>query len=141
MQGNGVDPVGRQGLIFAFTMRIIPVGFAAIVPGLTQIAGDLDKAGRISGASWPATSRHIVLPMLRPVLFTAFALLFIHFFKEYVAAVFLYQPGSEIMGTQMLTLWYQGRAGEVAALASIQVLVTGLFVYGVRKTAGVKLYG
>lgn len=128
-------------LILAFIMRYIPVGFAAIVPGLTQIAPDLDKAGRISGADWLSTSHKIVLPLLKPVLFSAFALLFIHFFKEYVAAVFLYQPGSEIIGTTMLTLWYQGMTGEVAALATLQIILTGLFVYGMRSILGVKLYG
>lgn len=128
-------------LILAFTMRYIPTGFGAIVPGLFQLDRDLDRSARTVGADWWTTSRTILLQLLKPAIFSCYALLFIHFFKEYVAAVYLFAPGSEVIGTTMLTFWIQGDTGPVSALAVLQVLITILFVYVARKTLGAKIYG
>lgn len=128
-------------LIAAFVVRYIPIGFGSIAPAMTQIGEELDKAARISGASWWTTMYRIILPLLKPALFSTFALLFIHFFKEYVTAVFLYQPGSEIIGTTMLTLYAQGDNGPVSALAAIQIIITAAFVFISRRILGVKIYG
>jgi iron(III) transport system permease protein len=128
-------------LIVAFILRYIPVGFGAIAPALSQIGDELDRGARISGADWWTTVTQIILPILKPALFSCFALLFIHFFKEYVTAVFLYQPGSEIIGSTMLQLSAQGDNGPVAALATIQVVITALFVILARRVFGAKIYG
>lgn len=128
-------------LVAAFVLRYIPIGFGTVAPALSQIGAELDRAARISGADWWSTMRHIVLPLLRPALFSTFALLFIHFFKEYVTAVFLYQSGSEIIGTTMLALYAQGDNGPVSALAAVQVIITALFVFTARRLLGVKIYG
>ena len=128
-------------LIAAFVVRYIPIGFGAIAPALSQIGEELDRASRISGGDWWTTVTRIVLPLLKPALFSSFALLFIHFFKEYVTAVFLYQPGSEIIGSTMLQLYAQGDNGPVSALATIQVIITALFVFMARRLLGAKIYG
>lgn len=128
-------------LIAVFVMRYIPIGFGAIAPALAQIGEELDRAARISGAGWWTTMNRIVLPLLKPALFSAFALLFIHFFKEYVTAVFLYQSGSEIIGTTMLSLYAQGDNGPVSALAALQILITAAFVFLSRRVLGVRIYG
>lgn len=128
-------------LVLAFVVRYVPIGYGSVVPALTQISKELDNAARISGASWGVTMRHIILPLLKPALFSTFALLFIHFFKEYVTAAFLYQPGSEIIGTTMLALYAQGDNGPVSALAAIQILITAIFIFVSRRVLGVKIYG
>lgn len=128
-------------LILAFVIRYIPVGFDAIAPALAQIGEELDRGARISGADWWTTVTRIILPILKPALFSCYALLFIHFFKEYVTAAFLYQPGSEIIGTTMLQLVAQGDNGPVSALATIQVIITALFVILARRLLGAKIYG
>ena len=128
-------------LIIAYTMRYIPTGFGAIVPGLLQLDRDLDRSARTVGADWWTTGRSILVSLLKPAMFSCYALLFIHFFKEYVAAVFLFAPGSEVIGTTMLTFWIQGDTGPVSALAIVQVVITVLFVYLARKALGAKIYG
>jgi len=128
-------------LIIAYIMRYIPTGLGAISPALAQISVDLDRSARTVGADWWRTSRSIMLRLLRPAMFSCFALLFILFLKEYVTAVFLFAPGSEVIGTTMLQFWINGDNGPVAALATIQILVTVVFVYTVRQLLGVKIYG
>jgi iron(III) transport system permease protein len=128
-------------LVLAFTMRYLPTGLGAVSPALLQISPELDRAARVSGADWWTTSWAILMRLLKPALFSAFAVLFICFFKDYATAVFLFAPGSEVIGTTLLSFWIQGDAGPVAALAMLQVLLTFVFVYGVRVAFGVRVYG
>lgn len=83
----------------------------------------------------------IVLPILKPTLFGCFALLFIIHLKTYVTALFLFSPGSEVMGTMMLFLWGAGDTGLVAAFASIQIVTTIIFVTAARRIFKVNIYG
>jgi iron(III) transport system permease protein len=128
-------------LVLAFTMRYLPTGLGAVSPALLQISPELDRAARVAGADWWTTSWAVLMRLLKPALFSAFAVLFICFFKDYATAVFLFAPGSEVIGTTLLSFWIQGDAGPVAALAMLQVLLTFLFVYGVRIAFGVRVYG
>jgi iron(III) transport system permease protein len=128
-------------LVAAYVMRFIPAGFGAIAPSLAQISHDLDRGARTVGADWWRTSRSILVPLIRPALFSCFALIFILCFKEYVTAVFLFAPGSEVIGTTMLQFWQNGDNGPVSALATIQVGLTFLFVYIARRLLGVRVYG
>ena len=95
----------------------------------------------VSSADWWRTSRSILVPLIRPALFSFFALIFILCFKEYVTAVFLFAPGSEVIGTTMLQFWQNGDNGPVSALATTQVALTFLFVYVARRLLGVRVYG
>jgi len=128
-------------LVLAFTMRYLPTGLGAVAPALLQVSPDLDRAARVAGADWWTTSWAVPLRLLKPALFSVFAVLFICFFKDYATAVFLFAPGSEVIGTTLLTFWIQGDTGPVAALAMAQVLLTFVFVYGVRIAFGVRVYG
>ncbi|HYE49520.1 MAG TPA: iron ABC transporter permease [Azospirillaceae bacterium] len=127
-------------LIIAFTMRNIPAAFGALSPMLLQIDRDLDRGARSVGADWWTTCRTIILPLAKNGLFAAYVLLFISFFKEYASAAFLFAHGSEIIGTTMLEFWGSGNTGAMAALGTIQLAITCVFVMGARKILGVKLY-
>lgn len=111
-------------LMAAFIMRFIPLGFGAISPAILRISPELDRAARVAGSDWLGTARKIMLPLLRPALYSGYILLFITFLKEYSSALFLYSRGSEVIGTTMIELWRQGNSGPVAALSTIQVLIT-----------------
>ncbi|MGV2872801.1 ABC transporter permease [Colwellia sp. E150_009] len=127
-------------LILAFTMRTIPTAFGAISPMLLQIGKDLDQSARSVGADWWTTTKTIIIPLLKPAIFGAYVLLFLSFLKEYASAAFLFSPGSEIIGTTMLSFWANGDSGPVAALAVIQIAITIVFVAIAKKFLGVKVY-
>jgi iron(III) transport system permease protein len=128
-------------MIIAFTMHLIPAGFGAVAPILLQISPDLDRAARVKGADWLTTSRRIVLPLMKPALVACYTILFISFFKEYSTAMFLFAPGSEVIGTTQLNLWTGGEMGQAAALAAIQIAVIGTCVGVARTVFGVRLHG
>jgi iron(III) transport system permease protein len=115
-------------LIIAYCMRFLPLGFSSISPSILQISDELDRAARVSGASWRGVMRHILLPLLRPALMATYVLLFITFIKEYSVALFLFARGSQVIGTTMIELWAQGGPGPVAALAVVQLVIVAAMV-------------
>ena len=128
-------------LAVAFTVRFLPIGFGAVVPSVVRVSNELDRAGRISGASWLRTMRSVMVPLLRPALASAFILLFVSFLKEYASALFLVSRGSEVIGTTMIELWRQGNSGPVAALASVQLVITFVAILIGQRLLGARLRG
>lgn len=128
-------------LIFAVLMRHFPTGFGAVTPSLHQISQDLDRSARVGGATWFMTMRRIIVPQLSAPLAACFVLLVVHFIKEYASVVFLFGPGSEMIGTTMLSFWVQGEQGSVAALAVLQIAMVAILLGIFRLIFKVKLYG
>ena len=112
------------GIMLAFCIRNLPFAYVVMYPTLARIGEELDRAGRSVGASWWRTCRSIVLPLLRPALFASFILMFVEILNDYDPALFLVKPGTEVIGTTMLSQFIQGMVGPVAALAMVQVAVT-----------------
>ena len=114
------------GIMLAFVVRNIPFAYVVMYPTLARIGEELDRAGRAAGAGWWRTCRSIVLPLLRPAIFSAFILMFVEILCDYDPALFLVKPGNEVIGTTMLSNFIQGMVGPVAALAMVQVAATVL---------------
>jgi iron(III) transport system permease protein len=128
-------------LTLAFIVRFLPLGFGAVMPSVLRISTELDRAARVSGASWLTTMWVILVPLLRPALASAFVLLFVSFLKEYASALFLVAHGSEVIGTTMIELWRQGNSGPVAALSAIQLLITFVAIVIGQRVLGARLRG
>lgn len=128
-------------LLIAYMIRFLSSGYGIISPALLQITTDFDRAARSVGAGWTTIMRRIVLPLTRPALMSCFILLMILIIKEYASAVFLMKPGSEVIGSTMLSLWMQGQTGPVAALAVLQIAMTAVLIVAATRILGVKLHG
>lgn len=128
-------------LTAAFIMRHLPLGFGAVAPSILRVSSELDRAARVTGASWLRTARSIMLPILKPALLSGYFLLFMTFLKEYSAALFLFARGSEVIGTTMIELSRQGDIGPVSALATIQLGITTVVLIVSRWLLGAKLHG
>ena len=127
--GIGTLLQGTLGaLIIAFGIRALPSAFGSVAPAIMQIGAELDNAARVSGADWLMTFFRVLRVLVTPAFAGALVLTFVIMLKEYSPAVFLSSAESNVLGTTMLELWAQGRTGSVAALASIQILITATFV-------------
>ena len=117
-----------MAIIIAFGLRALPTAFGSIAPAIMQIAHELDNAARTLGADWLGTFFRILRSLLRPAFVGALILVFVTMIKEYSAALFLSSANTGVIGTTMLELWVQGNTGSVAALATIQIAITAVFV-------------
>ncbi|GLY17090.1 hypothetical protein Kisp01_41050 [Kineosporia sp. NBRC 101677] len=115
-------------LVIGFGVRALPSGFGSIAPGVMQIGQELDNAARVSGADWLRTVVRVLPKLLTAPFVGALILTFVTMLKEYSPAVFLGGAETNILGTTMLELWRQGNTGSVAALATIQIVITATFV-------------
>jgi iron(III) transport system permease protein len=115
-------------IIIAFGLRALPSAFGSIAPAVMQIGEEIDNAARVSGADWIRTFTRILSKLLTPAFAAAMVLVFVTMLKEYSPAIFLGSAQTNIIGTTMLELWVQGNSGSVAALATIQIVITAVFV-------------
>jgi iron(III) transport system permease protein len=115
-------------LVIAFGLRALPGAFGSIAPVVMQLGQELDAAARVSGADWFRTFTRVLGRLLTPALVGAMILVFVTMIKEYSPAVFLATADTNVIGTTALELWVQGNTGSVAALATIQILITAVFV-------------
>ncbi len=128
-------------LLIAFLIRFMSAGYGIVAPALVQITTDFDKAAQVAGAGWTKTMFRIVVPLQKHALLSCFVLLMVLIIKEYASAVFLMAPGSEVIGSTMLSLWAQGSIGPVAALSVVQIGLTAVLVAISTRIFGVRLYG
>jgi iron(III) transport system permease protein len=117
-----------MAVIIAFGLRALPTAFGSIAPAIMQIGHELDDAARTSGADWLGAFFRVLRTLLRPAFVGAIILVFVTMIKEYSAALFLSSANTGVIGTTMLDLWVQGNTGSVAALATIQIAITAVFV-------------
>ncbi|GAA4091555.1 iron ABC transporter permease [Actinomadura miaoliensis] len=115
-------------IVIGFGIRALPGGFGSIAPPLMQIGRELDNAARVSGADWVRTFVQVLARLLRPAFAGALILVFVTMLKEYTPAVFLGSADANVIGTTMLELWVQGNTGSVAALATLQIVITAAVV-------------
>ncbi len=128
-------------LLIAYTIRFLPSGYSVIVPTMMQLSADFDRAGQTMGASWLTICLRIVVPLAKAALLACYCILVVYFTKEYSSAIFLYSPGTEVMGTVMLSFWSQGDYGPVAALAMLQMAAVAVFVFLSGRLFGTRFHG
>ncbi|WP_076999548.1 iron ABC transporter permease [Variovorax sp. KK3] len=112
----------------AYTLVWLGYGIRLISGSLLQISPELEEAARVAGASAGRVSLHVTVPLVRAGLFSAWALIFITYVKEYSTAVYLLAPGTEVLGSLMVSLWDTGAIDTIAALSTVNIVMIGLGV-------------
>lgn len=113
-------------LMVAYVSRFIPYSLRSIESTLRQIDKSLEESANISGASWLRTFWTVSLPLLKPGLVAGFILLFVTFMRELSCSILLYSSGSEVMSVTMFDLWHDGMFPNLAAVGTMQLIVTAV---------------
>ena len=92
---------------------------------LLQIGPELEEAGRTVGATAGRVSRDVTLPLIRAGLFGSWVLIFITFVREYSTGVYLLSPGTEVIGSLLVSLWGTGAIDLVTALSTVNIAMIG----------------
>ena len=65
----------------------------------------------------------VLLPLLAPVMVSAWLYIFVLAVRELGSSVFLIGPGTHVLGTIALTMWEEGGSyGAISALGVIQIV-------------------
>jgi iron(III) transport system permease protein len=125
------------GLVFAYTVRFLAVGYQSIEASLARITPSMDMAARSLGVAPAGVLRRIHLPLLRRGLFSAGLLVFVDVMKEMPATLLLRPLGYDTLAVRVWqftseSLW------EAAALPALTIVAVGVvpLLVLVRQSAG-----
>ncbi len=140
-----VPPVDITGtaaiLIICFVFRNMPVGMRAGLAALAQIDRSMEEASQTMGAGGGTTLRRVVLPLIRPAVFTALVYSFVTAMTAVSAVIFLVSARHN-----MATAYIMGRveAGEYAlaiAYSAVLMIVMILCVVVIQFIVGTRRLG
>jgi len=121
LYGNlGIIGVGLVAVGLTHALRLVS-------NGLKQIDPSLEEASRMSGVSGIGTVWRIVVPLLRPAVFSAFVLVFVMSMRELSVPVVLYSPGTQVLSVVGWN-YSVGAFNKACAIALFQLLLMGLSV-------------
>jgi iron(III) transport system permease protein len=115
-------------LAIAYFVLFIPKASIAAESAFRQVGPQLSEASRICGAGGARTMRRIVLPLMLPGLAAGWALIFSSIVGELTASVILAGPHNPVMGYLIMTNYDGGTYSQLAALATVIALMSGLTV-------------
>jgi iron(III) transport system permease protein len=113
-------------LWLAYSVVWLAYGMRLISSALLQVSPELEEAALTVGASSGRVIRQITLPLIRFGLLGSWLLIFLIFVREYSTGVYLLGPGTEVIGSLIVSLWGTGAVDTVSALSVINVLLVGL---------------
>lgn len=114
----------RQTLLalwVAYSLVWMAYGMRLVSAALLQVGPELEEAARIAGASPGRVSRDITLPLISAGLVGSWLLIFVTFAREYSTGVYLLAPGTEVIGSLLVSLWATGGVDIVVALSVINI--------------------
>ncbi|MBD3765353.1 MAG: iron ABC transporter permease [Rhodobacterales bacterium] len=140
-----VPPIDITGtmwiLVICFVFRNMPVGMRAGIAALAQIDRSMEEASQTMGAGGGRVLRDVVLPLIRPAMFTALVYSFVTAMTAVSAVIFLVSARHN-----MATAYIMGRVenGEYAlaiAYSTVLMLVMIACVAGMNWVVGKRRLG
>ena len=124
----------------AYTIVWLAYGMRLVSGTLLQVGPELEEAARTMGASETRVKRDVTVPLIRYGMLASWLLVFLIFVREYSTGIYLLAPGTEVIGSLLVSLWGTGAIDLVSALSVVNVVMisVGLLV-AVR--LGVRLHG
>jgi iron(III) transport system permease protein len=120
-------------LLIGYITRFLPYGLRTMTSTIVQLHDDLQQASMVCGASFLATFRRILLPLLRPGFIAGWIILATIYLREFSMSVFLYSPGSEPLGPLLYHFYVDGNLGPMCSLALIVSVICMLLIVLARR--------
>ena len=112
------------GVVLACSIRFIALAEGSIRSGLEKLPSGLDDAARTLGRTPTQSAVSVLLPLLRPAIFTAAVLVFVDTVKELSATILLRPFGFNTLATHVYENASRGVPQEGAAAALVIILVS-----------------
>lgn len=126
-------------LFIAYLIVGLSYGLRLLQGTLIQVSPELEEAARTTGATITQTWCDIVIPIVRPGLVGAWALIMIVFLRDYATGIYLMSAGTEVIGSLMVSMIQSGAMDTIAALAFVSIVLTGAGL-GLALRLGAKIH-
>jgi iron(III) transport system permease protein len=111
-------------LILVYVTLMIPFATRMISAGLAALGESYTEAARVAGDGIIRTHLRILVPLLRPTIGGAAALMFILLSHEFAASLLVRSPTTNVMGTILYDFYENGGYPLVAVISLVMVGVT-----------------
>ncbi len=108
-----------------YFLRTMPLVLRSAQVNLQQLDSSLEAAARSLGASWLATMRRVVVPLIAPGAIAGALLAFALGLGEFVASIVAYVLSNRPISIQIEQSMRQGDLGTAAAYGTILVVAVG----------------
>jgi iron(III) transport system permease protein len=123
---TGLLLTGSAGaVILACTIRFLALAESAIHSGMEKLPPHLDEAARSLGQTPAGSAAKVLLPLMKPAIFTAAVLVFVDTIKELSATILLRPFGFNTLATFVYENASRG-VPEEGAVAAIVIILTAL---------------
>ncbi|MEW2403630.1 ABC transporter permease subunit [Streptomyces sp. NPDC046862] len=130
----------RTVIVLVYVTLMLPYATRMQLSGMVSLGDTYLEASRTSGAGALRTNTEIVLPLLRPTLAGAAALMFVLLTHEFTASLLVRAPTTQVMGTVLFDYWSNGSYPLVAAIALVMTLVTSAGVFVAMSVGGSDIF-
>jgi iron(III) transport system permease protein len=113
-------------MLIAYVTRFMPYGLRYSTTSMVQIHKELEESAAMCGASWTATFRRVILPLLKPGLLAGWIYVMIVSVRELSTSILLYSPDTQVISIVIWELWENGQYVELSALGVLFII--SLFV-------------
>ena len=113
-------------LWLAYTSVWLAYGLRLISTALLQVGPELEESARTVGATPARVTREITVPLARAGIVGSWLLVLMMFVREYSTGVYLMGPGTEVIGSLIVSLWGAGGLDLIAALSVVNVAIVGI---------------
>ena len=124
----------------AYTIVWLAYGMRLVSGTLLQVAPELEEAARTAGANDLRVKRDVTVPLIKYGMLASWLLIFLIFVREYSTGIYLLGPGTEVIGSLLVSLWGTGAIDLVSALSVVNVVMIGVGL-AVAVRLGVRLHG
>lgn len=126
-------------LWLAYSVVWLAYGMRLVSTSLLQVGPELEECARVTGATPGQVNRHVTVPLIKYGLLASWLMIFMIFEREYSTGVYLLGPGTEVIGSLMVSLWAAGSIDIISALSFINILLVSAGM-GIALRYGVKLH-
>ncbi|MGW6032636.1 ABC transporter permease [Gordonia terrae] len=114
----------RTVIVLVYVVLMLPFATRMQMTAMLSLGNAYTEASATSGASPMVTNLRIMLPLMRPAILSAVALMFILLTHEFAASLLVRASTTQVMGTLLYDMWQNGSYPQVAAMALLMTAVT-----------------
>lgn len=122
-----IPPIELTGtgviLVLCFIFRNMPVGVRGGMAAMSQLDKSLDEASLMLGANSFTTIRRVILPLLRPAIFSAITYGFVRAITSISAVIFLVSADYDMATSYIIGRVETGDYGIAIAYSSVLIVV------------------
>jgi iron(III) transport system permease protein len=111
-------------LVVTYVTVMLPYASRLAGSALVTLDPALIEASRVAGAGAVRTFMAIIVPLIRPAIASAAALIVVLLFHEFGASLMVASGSLQVMGTVLYQLWNTGIYPQVAVMALVMMVTT-----------------